>query len=294
MITQFQYKIRQALDLETKELYAMQRIRQFYNRFYGKVYISFSGGRDSTVLLHLVRREYPNVKGVFINTGNEFPEIIQFVKTKKNIEWIRPKMNIKRVIEKYGYPVISKEQAQYINEAKTTKSKKLYNKRVYGDGSGSGMISNKYMYMLKSDFNITAKCCDILKKNPIKQFEKKSGLYGFIGTMADNSRLRKQAYIRKGCNNYDNKRPLSRPLSIFTESDIKNYIKNYDLSVSEIYKKGYNNTGCMICMFGDAKKMQKLYETHPKIWNYAVNKLGYNKVCEYMRISTKPEKTLFD
>ena len=87
-----------------------ERIRGWVNEF-GEdgVYVSFSGGKDSTVLLHIVRNMYPNVKAVFVDTGLEYPEIREFVKSFENVYWLRPKMNFRQVIEKYGYPFISKE-----------------------------------------------------------------------------------------------------------------------------------------------------------------------------------------
>ena len=82
-----------------------RRIKQWYEAFDGKVYVAFSGGKDSTVLLHLVRSIYPNVQGVFIDTGLEYPEIRDFVKSTSNIEWIKPKLTFKQVIDKDAYPV---------------------------------------------------------------------------------------------------------------------------------------------------------------------------------------------
>lgn len=103
-------KMRQALPLDIKVRMTQQRIREWVNEF-GEdgVYVSFSGGKDSTVLLHLVREIYQNVPAVFIDTGLEYPEIRDFVKTFENVVWLKPKMNFKQVIQKYGYPFISKE-----------------------------------------------------------------------------------------------------------------------------------------------------------------------------------------
>ena len=100
----------QSLPLSAKIQMTKQRIRQWIEE-YGEegVYVSFSGGKDSTVLLDIARSVYPDIKAVFVDTGLEYPEIRQFVKTFDNIDWLRPKMNFKQVIEKYGYPFISKE-----------------------------------------------------------------------------------------------------------------------------------------------------------------------------------------
>lgn len=109
----------QALPLYLKIRLTKQRIREWVNR-YGEdgVYVSFSGGKDSTVLLHLVREEYPDVPAVFVDTGLEYPEIREFVKTFDNVEWLKPKKNFRQVIQDYGYPFISKEVAQTVYEVK--------------------------------------------------------------------------------------------------------------------------------------------------------------------------------
>ena len=115
----------QSLPLELKIIKTQQRIREWYEHYDGEVYVSFSGGKDSTVLLHLVRELYPDVEAVFVDTGLEYPEIKKFVKTIDNVTTVRPEMKFHEVIEKYGYPVISKNQAQYIRQYKDTKSEKI-------------------------------------------------------------------------------------------------------------------------------------------------------------------------
>ena len=109
----------QGLPLSVKVKMTQQRIRDWVHA-YGEdgVYVSFSGGKDSTVLLHLVRELYPNVRAVFVDTGLEYPEIRQFVKTFDNVEWLKPKLTFKQVIQKYGYPFISKEVAECVYGAR--------------------------------------------------------------------------------------------------------------------------------------------------------------------------------
>lgn len=98
------------MSLSAKIEKTEQRIKEWVD-FYGEdgVYVSFSGGKDSTVLLDICRRLYPNMKACFCDTGLEYPEIRQFVKTFDNVDWIKPKMNFKQVVLKYGYPFIGKE-----------------------------------------------------------------------------------------------------------------------------------------------------------------------------------------
>lgn len=109
----------QALPLSLKIRLTQSRIRTWVNEFGSDgVYVSFSGGKDSTVLLHIVRQMYPEVEAVFCDTGLEYPEIREFVKTFDNVTWLKPKMNFKKVIEIYGYPFISKEVSECVYGAR--------------------------------------------------------------------------------------------------------------------------------------------------------------------------------
>ena len=109
----------QAAPLSVKIALTKDRIREWVNE-YGEdgVYVSFSGGKDSTVLLTIAREMYPDIKAVFVDTGLEYPEIREFVKTWDNVEWLKPKMTFKEVIEKYGYPFISKEMSECVYAAR--------------------------------------------------------------------------------------------------------------------------------------------------------------------------------
>ena len=272
-------------------------------------YISFSGGKDSTVLLHLARQIYPNIPAVYIDTGLEFPEVREFALSQANIIKLVPKMNFKQVIEAYGYPVVSKEQAAFIQEYRDTKSEKLKDIRWNGNKYGRGKISKKYRYLVNAPFKISDKCCDIMKKNPAQLFEKESGLHPIIGTMACESAQRKSNWLMYGCNAFNTKRPTSKPLSFWTEQDILEYIVKYNISYSDAYgdivkdENGLwkttreSRTGCMFCMFGlqyedEPNKFQRMNITHKYIHDWCCKDcdfggLGLQKVCDYMNIKTE-------
>jgi 3'-phosphoadenosine 5'-phosphosulfate sulfotransferase (PAPS reductase)/FAD synthetase len=264
-----------------------RRITEWYDHWEGEVYVSFSGGKDSTVLLHLVRELYPDVEAVFVDTGLEYPEIRDFVKTIDNVTWIKPKMPFNKVIEKYGYPIISKEQALFINQYMTTRSEKLRRYRWEGCPlNGSFKISEKWKHLTKAPFKISEKCCDIMKKQPFKLYEKSNKKLPFIGTMAAEGRLRFQAYEQHGCNAFDVKRPKSAPLSIWLDKDIWSYINKYNVKYSNIYDMGYKRTGCMFCLFGlhlEAKpnRLDLMKKTHPKQYKYCMEKLGLEEVLKW-------------
>lgn len=115
----WELKSMQAAPLETKILMTKSRIREWIREF-GEdgAYVSFSGGKDSTVLLDIVRQDYQNVPAVFCDTGLEYPEVREFVKTVDNVTWIKPSMTFRQVIEKCGYPMISKEVSECVYGAR--------------------------------------------------------------------------------------------------------------------------------------------------------------------------------
>lgn len=90
MPTTEQLKELQSKSLEEKIQISSARIIEWHTRWKGQVYVSFSGGKDSVVLLHLVRRLYSDVLGVYVDTGLEYPELREFVKTFDNIIWLQP------------------------------------------------------------------------------------------------------------------------------------------------------------------------------------------------------------
>ena len=108
----------QALPLYRKIMITQTRIMEWYNRYNGQVCVSFSGGKDSTVLLHIARQMYPDIPAVFSDTGLEYSAIREFVKTWDNVDIIRPDMNFGQVITTYGYPIIGKEVAEAIYYAR--------------------------------------------------------------------------------------------------------------------------------------------------------------------------------
>lgn len=104
----------QRLPLHRKIQITTARIIEWYQHYNGMVYVAFSGGKDSTVLLDIARRIYPDIPAVFSDTGLEFPEVRDFVKSLPNITIVRPEMNFRKVIETYGYPVVSKRVADTV------------------------------------------------------------------------------------------------------------------------------------------------------------------------------------
>jgi len=285
----WQLRHRQSLPLYIKVKLTKNRVRQFYEHFNGHIYISFSGGKDSLVLLNLVRSLYPDTKAVFCDTGLEYPEIRQFVNTFHNVDIIRPTIPFNKVIEKYGYPVVSKQVAITLRKLRTQNlSKKFRDKLLYGDEKGTaGKLPQKWKFLLKAPFKISEQCCDVMKKRPFKKYEKKTGLYPLIGTMASDSRNREIAYLKSGCNSFDLGR--SQPMSFWSTEDVWAYIKQENLKYASVYDLGVKNTGCVFCMFGIQydgcnNRFQCMAKTHPQLYSYCMDKLGIKQVLDFMNI----------
>lgn len=234
----------QALPLELKIPLTKRRIRDWVREFgIDGVYVSFSGGKDSTVLLHIVREMYPEVEAVFVNTGLEYPEIQQFVKSFENVTILRPKMRFDEVIKKYGYPIIGKEVAQTVYEARKYAKEGKYTRQVQklnGEltdkfGNSSRYNIPKYKPLTDTTFWVSHMCCNVMKKAPAKQYEKETGRKPIIATMAEESELRYTKWLQHGCNAFEAKRPASMPLSFWTEQDILQYIKSKSLPVASVY-----------------------------------------------------------
>lgn len=234
----------QSLPLSAKIRMTERRIRDWYEYWEGDVYVSFSGGKDSTVLLDLVRNIYPDVEAVFVDTGLEYPEIREFVKTFDNVTILRPKMRFNDVIKKYGYPLISKEVSKLIKEGRNARDRGDTNyyaiQRLEGrlknkDGSKSMYNCEKYYPILDTDLKISNTCCDVMKKKPFHEYEKATNKKPYIGTLADESRQRFSQWTQFGCNAFEKKKPNSAPMSFWTEQDVLQYIKENDLPIASVY-----------------------------------------------------------
>ena len=269
-------------------------------------YISFSGGKDSTILHYLIDMALPNnrIPRVFINTGIEYNYIVEFVKelASKDDRFIilKPSQPIKPMLEKYGYPFISKEQANYLHDIRYS-TEYMKRRRLNGDEKGRFKLSDKYKYLINSPYPISHKCCEIMKKAPIKKYEKKTGKHPFIGTLAEESSLRTQSYLKTGCNSFNTTRPNSTPLGFWTEQDILEYIYKYKLPINKAYGEiiidengkykttKCDRTGCIACGFGvhlekNPNRFERMKEEYPKQYDYYFNKLNYKEICDYIGI----------
>lgn len=350
----------QSLPLDDKVQMTKRRIDDWVNQF-GEdgVYVSFSGGKDSTVLAHIVRVVcgYRNIPLVFVDVPTQYPELKQFAMTFDNLEILKPKISFAEVCSKYGFPLFSKETSECISDSRKyiailTEKKKdgksiipfayriadligidrrkdkeniaylnlrtgnipseilrapVRVKQLFGlkcDDFGPMYDKSRYLFMLNAPFDVSNKCCRVMKKNPAHTYELQTGRKPIIATMAYESNLRKSNWIKHGCNSFESKNPKSNPMSFWTEQDVLLYIKENNLPICSVYGEvvtdyetmgqcdnqmsfadfgisenerpllkttGCKRTGCVLCGFGchleKESRFLRLKETHPKFHN---------------------------
>lgn len=299
---------RKNLPYELKLQLTRKRIVDWYEHWQGSVYVSFSGGLDSTVLLYLVRQELgENIPAVFADTGLEYPELKEFVSKFENVTMIKSDMSFRQVIETYGYPIISKETAAKIRKLRYGNlSNKYRNYLLNGDQRGKiGKLADKWKFLVDAEFDTSEKCCDVMKKKPFKKYHKETGRYPFIGITQDESFMRKRQYEKTGCNVYDANDPISKPMGFWTKQDVLRFAYEKKLKIASVYGEivcedgvyrttKEQRTGCIWCGFGchlekEPNRFQRMEHTHPELWNYCMKDwekggLGLGEVLDYINV----------
>lgn len=216
---------------------------------------------------------------------------------------VRPKLIFTEVLDKYGYPVVSKEVAQVIRGYRSKPDGCRAEQLGFIEKTGKygkRYDFSRYKYLVDMPFKISDACCDVMKKSPAHAYTKRTGLYPILATMVTESSLRRTKWIRHGCNAFNLKNPNSAPMSFWTEQDVLQYIKLKNIPIASVYgdiiedngkykTTGVNRTGCIFCMFGimsekQPNKFQRMKITHPKQYEYCMNKLGLKEVLTYLGV----------
>lgn len=350
-------------DPETQYQIALAKCLEAITRTDGEVAVSFSGGKDSAVLLYIMasawelsRHKERPLMVFFADTTNEFVSAWKY--RKEYIKWIEEKFEIKieyheakadecyfDVVDTVGLPFVSKKVSRMVRDAKEM-FKKLglkykdiedrmpqhYTQKhidsmieaadyMRGLGFSDTVILNltkirsdnkigrrflpvQYRPIIDNDeIELSEKCCDILKKGPLKKAEKEIGHFlPMTGEMAMDSRDRMTAYRMTGCNLFDSDRPKSKPLGPMTEQAVLRFVYTRKIPIMPPYGEckcnecgeykltGEQRTGCKLCGFGiiyDPGRFKRLYEFEPRVVQFAFTSkenggLGYREVCEFL------------
>lgn len=220
-------------------------------------YISFSGGKDSTVLSHLIDEALPgnNIPRVFINTGIEYKMIVAFAERERErdsrIYIISPSQNIKKVLEEYGYPFKSKEHSLYVSvyqNSGITRTVERYLNRP--DKRFSCPDRFKYQFSKTFDIKVSNKCCSKLKKDVIAKWSKDNlRPITITGMRANEGGTRGMI---KGCTIFnENSLKKFHPLLPLEDSFVEWYIQERNIKLCELYSAPYNfkRTGCKGCPY---------------------------------------------
>ena len=264
-------------EFQRKVTEAQERLETLYLETDGKCYISFSGGKDSTILLALAKQcaemgtlPREGIKAVYINTGIELGVTVDFVKWCKdnwyqNIEIIRPDVSFDWIVKNKGKPFLSKIKANSLGRWQRGMRSENLLRNFVGIGNSkyytrSTKIGDCYFHMLHPNFSIksTSVCCNYLKKKPGEKYAKENGIKGYaVGTRnaeggARNYIAQLRATRKKGiCTTIQPNGLIQKmPIIEWSEEEAEQFISRYNVPISRAYSEfGFDRTGCMACPF---------------------------------------------
>ena len=306
---------RQSLPLEAKVAMTKTRIQSFVEHYgLDGVYVSFSGGKDSTVLLHIARQLYPEIRVLYLDTWMEYPSVREFVKTFDNVDIRKPEQGMKDIIKNHGWCFPGKDVAEAIEAYRNGKQWAIYKLNGY-DGNGNyseyRQQYKKWLPLVDAPFKFSNQCCMIMKEKPAAKYEKETGRKPILALMAAESARRKESYMRTGCNSFDGSREMSKPMGFWTEQDVLHYIIENDIKIAKPYGaiheekmlpgqlclfsscerklccSGEKRTGCIFCPAGshldNFKKFENLKKDYPELYHYCMEELGERELLEYLK-----------
>lgn len=291
---------------------------------------------------------YANTSNEFASMPKHVQNFVKYIEDKYDItidlHIVRSKTNFFDVVRNEGYPVVSKKVARMIRDVRDYLKAvhiSYYDIEFYLDqGLESAeklrelrfpptivlrltgytrenricktwMIPKKWRFLICAPFNISEHCCDILKKEPIKLVQKEVQANPIYGTLAEDSQMRKDAYLKTGCNAFKNGHGKSTPMGFWTRQDVLRYLHDFNIPIAPPYGEiiqlesgkfeftKEHNTGCKLCLFGchlehEPNRIQRLASLEPATYKFAMKSteeggLGFREVMDYMNIPYQVE-----
>jgi len=280
------------LPLNDKIKYSNNLLRKYLKNF-NKPVICWSGGRDSTVALHMIRQAIIDIPVIYVNSGVDFPETVQFIdfladKWNLNLFVSEPEKeeNFWSVGAKYGWPIFGKNIASNVERANRS-------------GNIRPQLSKVEKVLANNKIFISARCTKYIQEKPSKIIEKKLGAdIKILGLRASESSTRVRLWVDHGdcykVKDYFGKNKeiwKINPISIWTDKDILEYHNINKIPYCELYKKGYLRNGCWPCAMGIRYgQLRRLRIGHPKLFNFLITKTKMGKEIFKAKLVLKKTK----
>lgn len=270
---------------------SLRRISDLYFYTGGNCYLSFSGGKDSTIVLSLIKMAIDKkiipdrIKAIYVDTGIELTATNNFVKWINDnyygIDIIKPYTTFAEITKQYGKPAISKMKSELI--ARWQKNNMLKSAQMLLSNGKSTRLADKHLHFLSNNFDIkiSNKCCELLKKKPFNEYNKQNNILGYMtGERMDEGGARSLAFSKR-----DNICTIVRSNGIIVKNPIIDwgdemcelYVNKYNLPLSDAYiVYGLGRTGCYCCPFSKdlINNLKILYKYEPNKYKAALYYLG--------------------
>ncbi len=275
----------QALPLQGKVDMAVALIRQGLE--HGAPSLAWSGGKDSTVLLDLVRKLVPDIPVVWNNTGVEFPETYPFIKRLWD-EWHlnlhiakpEPGKDMWWCVQEFGWPLFGKDIRRSTDHHM---KRRLSNRKRKAAAVG----------------RMSSYCCDYLKERPSTKIQRALGVkVVMLGNLVAESRMRWWAWLDRGALYYGKKRKMwvVWPLWAWTDKDIWEYHREFSLPHCKIYDMGHKRNGCWPCGMDigiPGNHLSRLRVSHPKLWRFLMVDKGLGEELLKIKLALRDGQSDF-
>lgn len=303
------------MSLDDKIELSKDIIREFYEEVNenedGKMFISSSFGKDSIVLIDLVRSIYPNIPIIHSDTGLEYKGVYETKKLYDNVLTVKPIKTMEEIIEEYGYILpIGKRKTTTLRRSRDSIVNKNWDNDSFKRLSGRDKYKKGSFYNEESalkyiicPFPISEKCDFFLKKRPLDKFLKDNDYkYLFHGITYDESFLRKSNLMRDGFISKNKCRAIGH----WNTSEILEYITLKGLKYGDYYGEIIQNddgtyattlfkrNGCYCCPCGshldkEPNRFQLLYDYDYDAWKHTIYDLNFKQVLDYFEIPYYPK-----
>lgn len=290
------------LSLELAIEDALYRIRREYERTGGKIYLSFSGGKDSRVVMELLIMSglADKVTAAFANTRIELGATVRYVKELSdtiypNMEFLKPRKPFGAILKEYGKPALSKLKSEALSTYQNNMDDPLSSARVRqmisGEAEKGGEKQGfRTMYSLPlskfhflhpdREYKVANKCCQYMKKYPFEDYAKENDMQGsFTGIRVAEGGVRSITYTScvhiKKVNNKDF--IMSMPIFDWSDEIVDEFIAKKEIRLSDAYEMyGATRTGCIGFPFSKniREDLKTLYDHEPNMYKASMKWLG--------------------